>query len=85
MAQKHRGIKLSMKNYFGGEHLKQKRKSQRPLDFKKSTHLVLRLKEHLPALLNPRDKNLRNGFLQLAQKYNLRVYQGVNFKTCKLL
>jgi hypothetical protein len=51
-----------MKNYFGGEHLKNKRKSQRPLSFKKTTHLVLRLKPLLPSLMNPRDKNLRKGF-----------------------
>jgi REP element-mobilizing transposase RayT len=64
-----------MKNYFGGEHLKHKRKSKRPLDYKKTTHLVLRLKPLLPSLLNPRDKNLRNGFQKIANKYNLKVYQ----------
>jgi REP element-mobilizing transposase RayT len=64
-----------MKNYFGGEHLKHKRKSKRPLDYKKTTHLVLRLKPLLPPLLNPRDKNLRNGFQKIANKYNIKVYQ----------
>jgi REP element-mobilizing transposase RayT len=64
-----------MKNYFGGEHLKFKRKSQRPLDFKKTTHLVLRLKPLLPSLFNPRDKNLRNGFCKIANKYKIKVYQ----------
>jgi REP element-mobilizing transposase RayT len=64
-----------MKKYFGGEHLKHKRKSQRPLDFKKTTHLVLRLKPLLPSLMNPRDKNLRKGFYKIADKYNIKVYQ----------
>jgi REP element-mobilizing transposase RayT len=64
-----------MKNYFGGEHLKFKRKSQRPLDFKKTTHLVLRLKPLLPSLMNPKDKNLRKGFCKIADKYNIKVYQ----------
>jgi REP element-mobilizing transposase RayT len=64
-----------MKIYFGGEHLKNRRKSQRPLDFKKTTHLVLRLKPLLPSLMNPRDKNLRKGFCKIADKYNIKVYQ----------
>ena len=64
-----------MKKYFGGKHLLNKRRSKRPLDFKKSTHLVIRLKPLLPALLSPRDKNLRNGFQKLADKYNIKVYQ----------
>jgi REP element-mobilizing transposase RayT len=64
-----------MKKYFGGEHLKFKRKSQRPLDFKKTTHLVLRLKPLLPSLINPRDKNLRKGFCKIADKYNIKIYQ----------
>ena len=66
---------FSMKTYFGGEHLNNKRKSQRPLNFKKATHLVLRLKPLLPSLFNPRDKNLRNGFQNIADKYNIKVYQ----------
>ncbi len=64
-----------MKKYFGGEHLKHKRKSQRPLDFNKTTHLVLRLRPLLPALMNPRDKYLRKGFCKVADKYNIRIYQ----------
>ena len=64
-----------MKKYFGGEYLNNKRKSQRPLDFQKTTHLVLRLKPLLPSLLSPRDKNLRKGFQKLADKYNIKVYQ----------
>jgi REP element-mobilizing transposase RayT len=64
-----------MKKYFGGEHLKFKRKSQRPLDFNKTTHLVLRLKPLLPSLMNPRDKNLRKGFCKIADKYNIKIYQ----------
>ena len=64
-----------MKKYFGGEHLINKRKSQRPLDFNKTTHLVLRLKPLLPSLLSPRDKKLRRGFQKLADKYNIKVYQ----------
>jgi REP element-mobilizing transposase RayT len=52
-----------------------KRRIQRPLSFKQSTHLVLRLKHGLPPLFNPRDQKLRRHILKLAQKYNIRVYQ----------
>lgn len=64
-----------MKTSFGGTHLKNKRKTRRPLDFKKSTHLVLRLREHLPSLLSPRDRVLRRGFFRIAEKYGVRVYK----------
>ena len=72
-----------MKKSFGGELLKNKRKSKRPLDFKKTTHLVVRLKPFLPSLLSPRDKNLRKGFEKIAAKYNIKVYQLV-FNHCHL-
>jgi REP element-mobilizing transposase RayT len=52
-----------------------KRKVQRLLSFKHSTHLVLRLKHGLPPLFSPRDQKLRRHILKLAQKYNIRVYQ----------
>ena len=71
------GIHFCMKQYFGGSHLKRKRKSQRPLDFKKCTHLVLRLKEQLPSLFDPRDQELRKLFTEIAEKYEIRVYQTV--------
>ena len=70
-------IHFCMKQYFGGSHLKRKRKSQRPLDFKKCTHLVLRLKEQLPSLFDPRDQELRKLFTEIAEKYEIRVYQTV--------
>ncbi len=70
-------IHLCMKPYFGGSHLKRKRKSQRPLDFEKCTHLVLRLKEHLPSLFDPRDQDLRKLFTEIAEKHEIRVYQTV--------
>ena len=63
-----------MKKYFGGQHLKNKRKSQRPLDSKKPMHLVLRLKEHLPSLFNPKDSQLKKGFHQIAEKYKIKTY-----------
>lgn len=63
-----------MKHSFGGSLLIQKRKSKRPLDFKKSTHLVLRLKDHLPKLFNPRDPKLRKLFLVVAGKYDIKFY-----------
>ena len=66
---------VDMKNDgFGGILLRYKRKSKRPLDFKKSMHLVLRLRENLPNLLSPRAQILRAGFLKCATKYNIRVY-----------
>jgi REP element-mobilizing transposase RayT len=52
-----------------------KRKAQRPLSFKHSTHLVLRLRHGLPPLFNPRDQYLRRHIMKLARKYNIRVYQ----------
>ena len=71
------GIHFCMKQYFGGSHLKRKRKSQRPLDFKKCTHLVLRLKEQLPSLFDSRDQELRKLFTEIAEKHEIRVYQTV--------
>ncbi len=70
-------IHFFMKQYFGGSHLKRKRKSQRPLDFKKCTHLVLRLKEQLPSLFDPRDLELRKLFTEIADKHEIKVYQTV--------
>jgi hypothetical protein len=63
-----------MKQSFGGSHLNHKRKSRRPLDFQKTTHLVLRLRETLPNLFHPRDGRLRGRFLEAAHKYQIRVY-----------
>ena len=51
------------------------RKIKRPLSFKNSTHLVLRLKANLPQLFEPRDFRLRKHFFQIAEKYNIRVYR----------
>ena len=62
------------KKYFGGQHLVNKRKLRRPLDTKKPMHLVLRLKEQLPSLFSPKDPQLRKGFHQLAEKYNIKTY-----------
>ena len=62
-----------MKKYFGGSHLHKKRKSRRPLDFNKITHLVLRLKDQQPAFFSPRDRNLRNLFIAIANKHHLQV------------
>ena len=62
------------KDVFGGELLQNKRKSKRPLDFKKSTHLILRLRDHLPKFFSPRDPVLRKGFQKVAEKYGITVY-----------
>ncbi len=53
---------------FGGRLLFKKRKSKRPLNAKKPTHLVLRLKDRIPSFFNPHDRNLKNLFLTLAEK-----------------
>lgn len=50
------------------------RKSKRELSFKKSTHLVLRLKSHLPPLFAPRDLLLREEIFSCADKYGIRIY-----------
>ncbi len=67
--------KSRMKQQFGGSLLYRKRKSKRPLDFKKSTHLVLRLNERVPSFFNPRNRKLRKVILEVAAKYEIRVYQ----------
>lgn len=66
--------KLKVKTQFGGSLLYKKRKSKRPLDFKKTTHLVLRLKERLPSFFNPRDKRLEKIYLQAAEKNKIKIY-----------
>lgn len=53
------------------------RKRKRELDFKRSTHLVLRLKENLPSLFCARDKKLREGFYKIAEKYSVKIYEMV--------
>ncbi len=59
---------------FGGELLQKRRKAKRPLDPKKPTHFVLRLKQNLPHFFSPRRKAAKNGFLNLASKYKIKVY-----------
>ena len=59
---------------FGGRLLFKKRKSKRPLNAKKPTHLVLRLKDRIPSFFNPHDRNLKNLFLTLAEKNEVKVY-----------
>ncbi len=63
-----------MKTDFGGRLLFKKRKSKRPLSTKNPTHLVLRLKNRIPSLFNPRDRNLKNLFLSLAEKNEVKIY-----------
>jgi len=63
-----------MRHEFGGILLYKKRKNERPLSFQNSTHLVLRLKDGLPALFDPHDKKLRGHIYRLARKYHIRVY-----------
>lgn len=55
-------------------NLAPKRKSKRELSFSKSTHLVLRLKPHLPPLFAPRDLFLRKKIFRCADKYDIRIY-----------
>ncbi len=64
-----------MKNECGGSLIHRKRKSKRVLDFKKSTHLVLRLKGRLPSFFNPRDRKLRLLFVRAAEKNGIKIYQ----------
>lgn len=52
-----------------------KRKSRRQLSFKKSTHFILRLKPHLPNLLEPRDHELRKIIWRTAIKHNIKIYR----------
>jgi REP element-mobilizing transposase RayT len=52
-----------------------KRKSKRSLSFKNSTHFILRLKPHLPTLIQPRDHELRKHLFKIAYKYNIKIYR----------
>jgi REP element-mobilizing transposase RayT len=52
-----------------------KRKSRRSLSFKNSTHFILRLKQHLPPLIEPRDHDLRKCLFKIAHKYNIKIYR----------
>ena len=52
-----------------------RRKTKRSLHFKMSTHLILRLKELLPPLFEPRDQELRYFIYRLARKYNIQIYR----------
>ncbi|MEQ1664405.1 MAG: transposase, partial [Bdellovibrionales bacterium] len=63
-----------MKCEYGGVKLHKKRKSIRPLSFRNSTHLVLRLKDGLPLLFDPHDQCLKNHIFQIAKKYQIRIY-----------
>ena len=75
-----------MKNEFGGSLLYKKRKSKRPLDCKKATHLVLRLKDRLPSFFNPRSRKVRKLFFEVATKYEIRIYQLIlNHSHCHLV
>lgn len=75
-----------MKNEFGGSLLYKKRKSKRPLDFKRSTHLVLRLRPKLPAFFNPRDRKFRKLLFEVAAKYESQIYQLVlNHTHCHIV
>ena len=38
-------------------------------------HLVLRLKDRVPAFFNPRDKNLRRTILKVADKHGVKIYE----------
>lgn len=51
-----------------------KRKSKRELSFRKSTHLVLRLRTNLPSLFAPRDHVLREDIFRCADKYGIKIY-----------
>jgi REP element-mobilizing transposase RayT len=62
-----------MKKYFGGSHLHRKRKSKRPLEFDKLTHLILRLKDNQPAFFSPRDQILKRLFYRIAEKYGIQI------------
>ncbi len=59
---------------FGGELLNKRRKSKRPLDPTKPTHFVLRLKQNLPHFFSPRNGRAKQGFFDLAGKYQIKVY-----------
>jgi len=48
--------------------------SKRILSYKESMHLVLRLRQNLPYFFEPKDKVLRAHILQIAKKYQIRVY-----------
>ena len=74
MTLKKRSKLNSKSSEFGGELLQKRRKAKRPLDPKKPTHFVLRLKQNLPSFFSPRRQAAKKGFLNLASKYQIKVY-----------
>jgi putative transposase len=60
---------------FGGELLKCKRKSRRPLDIKKSIHLVLRADITRSGTLRKKLKHIDTTLLKYADKFGVRIYQ----------
>ena len=74
MGRKELNVKKMSDKEFGGELLKNRRKTRRPLDSNKSTHFILRLKQNLPNLFSPHNLRAKQGFLEVAAKYNIRVY-----------
>ncbi|OFZ19062.1 MAG: hypothetical protein A2Z20_05090, partial [Bdellovibrionales bacterium RBG_16_40_8] len=67
--------KSTPKSEFGGAFLANKRKSKRPLSNKESMHLVLRLRQNLPGLFEPRDVKLKASVYKIAQKYDVKIYR----------
>lgn len=62
-------------NDFEGSDMNGKRKTARLLNPQLGIHLVLKLNEGLPLFFNPRNKTLREGFIKVAHKFGITVYQ----------
>lgn len=65
-------FKNNYKKQFGGELLKGKRKSQRPLSIKKPIHLVLRSAH--TKLFKPSNTSLEKLIYRLAGQFQIRIY-----------
>jgi len=67
-------MKLEMRKTKSLQNAKSRANSKRVLSYKESMHLVLRLRQNIPYFFEPNDKVLKMHILQVAKKYQIRVY-----------
>ncbi len=66
------GFIQDYKKTFGGEELKGKRKSKRPLSLKSPTHLIL--KSELKSVFKPSNQRLQLLIQNMSKKFNIHIY-----------
>ncbi len=66
------GFIQDYKKTFGGEELKGKRKSKRPLSLKSPTHLIL--KSEVKSVFKPSNQRLQLLIQNMSKKFNIHIY-----------